>query len=178
MIADACQAYFLRNPYDTWFKRLDHLLAGLRVSYYSSLFCACHLDLVPYATAAKWTNLTKQQRDTLLESSGDTLTGLISDSPIRVLILNGASVVQHFEAVAETRLDKVMMPSWTLRRLGDAGVAGFSYSGVIRRIGGSKLKRSLHVLGFNHNIQSSFGVTKQVTDSIGRWITGRAATIA
>src|SRR3990172_6519887 len=56
LIAESCSDYFATNPYDTWFKRLDRVIAGLKVSYYSSLFGACHLDLVPYATAEKWTD--------------------------------------------------------------------------------------------------------------------------
>jgi hypothetical protein len=175
LIAESCRAYFARNPYDTWFKRLDKLIAGLKVSYYSALFGACHLDLVPYATAEKWTVLTRQQRLTLLNGAGDTLGILLRDSPVRVLILNGRSVVEHFERVAGTELEKHVMPDWTLRRQGDRGVAGTAYMGVLRNVGRTRLRRSVRVLGFNHNIQSSFGVTTQVTESIGHWIAETAS---
>jgi hypothetical protein len=175
LIAESCRAYFDTNPYDTWFKRLDKLIAGLKVSYYSALFGACHLDLVPYATVDKWTALTRQQRLKLLSSVGDTLGQLLRDSPVRVLILNGSSVVEHFERVAETELNKQIMRDWTLRREGDGGVTGFAHVGVVRTIGGIRLRRDVHVLGFNHNIQSSFGVSTHVTESIRHWIAGTAA---
>lgn len=175
LIAESCRAYFARNPYDTWFKRLDKLIAGLKVSYYSALFGACHLDLVPYATAEKWTALTRQQRSKLLNSAGDTLGLLLRDSPVRVLILNGRSVVEHFERVADTALERHVMHDWTLRREGDRGVTGIAYMGVLRTVGGTRLRHDMHVLGFNHNIQSSFGVTTQVTESIRGWIAGTAA---
>src|SRR2546423_14988289 len=48
LMLDSCASYFSRNPYDTWFKRLDEILSGTRFSLYSS--GACHLDLIPYAT--------------------------------------------------------------------------------------------------------------------------------
>jgi len=50
-------------------------------------------------------------------------------------------------------------------------VAGVAYRGSINNISGIELGRSIEVLGFNHNIQSSFGVTTQVRKSIQEWIT-------
>jgi len=32
LIAESCRDYFATNPYDTWFKRLDRVIAGLKVS--------------------------------------------------------------------------------------------------------------------------------------------------
>ena len=175
LIAESCRAYFATNPYDTWFKRLDKVIAGLNVSYYSSLFGACHLDLVPYATAEKWTDLTRQQRLRLLDSAGDTLGLLLRDSPIQVLVLNGSSVVEHFERVASKHLERATIRAWTLKRDSGPGVPGIAYTGVVRAVGGMRLGRDIHVLGFNHNIQSSFGVTTQVTEAIRDWIADAAA---
>ena len=39
---------------------------------------------------------------------------------------------------------------------------------------GYALSRELLVLGFNHNLQSSYGVTSQVIDAIRHWV-GNAA---
>jgi hypothetical protein len=175
LIAESCRIYFATNPYDAWFKRLDKLIAGLKVSYYSTLFGACHLDLVPYATADKWTDLRRQQRLKLLDCAGDTLGVLLRDSPVQILILNGSSVVEHFQSVASIELERTTMRDWTLRRDEGLGVAGIAYKGVVRTVGGTRLRRELHVLGFNHNIQSSFGVTTQVTEAIRQWIAETAA---
>src|SRR6266849_5010343 len=57
LILDSCRAYFFRNPYHTWFGRLDHLISGTRASFYDRAATACHLDLVPYATSCKWIEL-------------------------------------------------------------------------------------------------------------------------
>jgi hypothetical protein len=141
-----------------------------QVSYYNSPLKACHLDLIPYATACKWTALNHSQRNGLLANAGDMLGRMIADSPIRILILNGNSVVQNFEKVAGVQLEKRAMASWALPRSQSEQVSGIAYKGALSEIAGIELRQELVVLGFNHNIQSSFGVTTQVMDAIQRWI--------
>ncbi len=53
VIAESCQEYFNRNPYDNWFKKLDNLISGTAISYYFPSSQACHLDLIPFATSTK-----------------------------------------------------------------------------------------------------------------------------
>ncbi len=177
LIADSCRAYFNRNPYDGWFKKLDYVISGTKASYYDTYKMACHLDLIPYATARKWTELTNHQRSSLLALAGDTLALLLQDSPIRIIILNGKTVVEKFQTISGVNLQRRAMQSWMLPRRSDCGVMGFAYRGTVRNLSGVKLKREILVLGFNHNIQSSFGVTTQVMDAIRRWI-ARAANKA
>ncbi len=170
LITDSCHSYFSRNPYDKWFKKLDHLISGTRSSYYANSQAACHLDLIPYATECKWTDLTHGQKSLLLGAAGDALALVLKNSPIKLLILNGATVVRHFEQIAGVELKKVTMASWALPRKSGMAVTGFAFTGSVRSLSGFALHRELTVLGFNHNIQSSFGVTKKVTSAIGRWI--------
>ena len=167
-IGKSCRDYFVRNPYDGWFKRLDQLLTDTAASYYSN--SACHLDLVPFATACKWTGLTPSQRASLLRTSSDTLGLLLRESPIRLLILNGASVILHFQAAFGVTLQREVKHNWFLRRGNDSSVPGYAYKGYLKSPAGVELDRQILVLGFNHNIQSSFGVTKEVTGAIRRWI--------
>src|SRR5687767_2268910 len=35
LVATACETYFLRQPYDRWFKVLDHVLESTGTSFYS-----------------------------------------------------------------------------------------------------------------------------------------------
>jgi hypothetical protein len=174
-IAEYCWTYFSRNPYDTWFRQLDAIIAGTRHSYYEEAAHACHLDLVPYATSSKWTGLSRAQRLALLRVAGDTLALLLRDSPIRVLVLNGASVVQNFSDLANVALAERRMMGWSLRRVGSPDVSGIAYAGTIDEVLGVKLGRRVTILGFNHNLQSSFGVTREVRASIARWITRRSS---
>ena len=163
-----CHGYFQRNPYDRWFRVLDQVVSSTGVSYYRGQQ-ACHLDLIPYATLPKWSGLASHQRTTLLRIGVRTLGRLIADSPIRALILNGRSVVAHFQHSTGVILRSRQMPEWSLPRK-ISPVAGFAYQGSLRSIQGIDLDRELFVLGFNHNLQSSFGVTSYVRHAIQRWI--------
>jgi hypothetical protein len=175
LIVDSCSAYFSRNPYDRWFRKLDHVISGTTASYYHTSVKACHLDLIPYATARKWTELTQLQRSSLLAMAGDTLGLLLRDSPVRLLILNGRSVVENFQDISGVCLEKHAMSDWALPRQSKRDVAGFAYMGRVRSISGTRLKHEILVLGFNHNIQSSFGVTTGVTTAIRHWIAQTAS---
>lgn len=170
MIIETCIKYFEQNPYDRWFRKLENVISGTNASFYSGSIRACHLDIIPFATKAKWTELTGQQRTSLLSVSGDTLGLLIRDSPIRLLVLNGKSVVRHFEAVSGVKLDEKVMPSWALPRLTGVDIQGMAYQGEFDTLGGVALHRKVAVLGFNHNLQSSFGVTNSVISAIESWI--------
>jgi hypothetical protein len=106
----------------------------------------------------------------LLDFAGDTLGLLLRDSPINVLVLNGQTVVNTVEEVSGASLERKDMLDWTLPRKAGSGVRGVAYFGKVRRISGIELGREVTVLGFNHNIQSSFGVTREVKAHIRHWI--------
>lgn len=168
-IVAECSTYFARNPYDRWFRVLEQMLGESGESLYSPTSPVAHLDLIPYATIDKWGNLPIVERDTLLAVAGDALGSLLVDIPVTFLILNGRSVVRHFERLAVTRLAAQPMPHWALPRQ-RAAVAGMAYSGVIDCFGSIPLGRKLSVVGYNHNLQSSFGVTNCVIAAIGSWV--------
>lgn len=170
LILESCEGYFRINPYDRWFKVLDLVVSGANASYYSKTNSACHLDLIPYATSRKWNDLGLRQRSRLLLMVGDTLGMLVRDSPIKVLILNGKSVVELFQDISGIRLQKEKMPKWSLPRRSTPDVMGVAYHGVADTFSGVHLNRNLLVLGFNHNLQSSFGVTTKVLHEIREWV--------
>ena len=172
-ILDSCKNYFARNPYE-WFKRLDFVISGTTKSYYFPSTGACHLDLIPFATAEKWGDLSTQEKSLLLELSGDTLGILLKASPIKLLVLNGGTVVDNFKKISNVVFEIKEQKRWTLPRELGAGVVGFSYEGKATSIGGVDLGREVQVLGYNHNLQSSFGVTTEVLRSIRNWITKKA----
>ena len=171
MILDTYRSYFFRNPYNSWFRRLDFVIAGTGASYYDPAGSACHLDLVPYATERKWSKLGAHQRTLLLDLSRDILGNLLRDSPVDVLVLNGNSVVRHFERLAATDLESREMPSWSLAHGRLGSVRGLGFRGRVGVIGDTALDRSILVIGFNHNLQSSWGVSREVSRSIRGWIT-------
>lgn len=170
LILASCCEYFAANPYDRWFRRLDAVISATGASFYDPSSPACHLDLIPYATARKWTALTARQRLRLLELAGDTLGLLLRDSAVRVLILNGQSVVSHFQEATRIGLNRTEMAGWALPRQSGADVPGYAYHGRVSAVSGYTLPSELLVLGFNHNLQSSYGVTSRVVEAIRRWV--------
>jgi hypothetical protein len=170
-IISSCNDYFVSNPYDGWFKQLDFIISGSSMSYYFPSREACHLDLVPYATHSKWSNLSSNQKAILLDESIDILGEILKASSIKVIILNGKTVVDNLQKISKTNLEIEHIKDWTLPRNNTENVKGFSYSGYISKIGNINLNKKIKILGFNHNIQSSFGVTTEVKKSIRDWIT-------
>jgi hypothetical protein len=165
-----CENYFYGNSYDRWFKPLNIILSGTGASYYDSFNSACHLDLVPYATRTKWGELLGDQRHALLQIGSKFLGEILNSSSIEVLILNGKSVITNLERASGTEFSMKEITSWQLRR-SRGYVKGEAYIGRISELGGVSLKKQILVLGFNHNIQSSFGVTNEVKNSIKNWVT-------
>lgn len=170
LIFDTYNEYFSRNPYDGWFKKLDYVMSGTSVSYYFPSYEACHLDLIPFATGEKWSSLNPLQQNTLLQYFEDTLGTIITNSTIEILLLNGQTVVNNFEKISNVEFEKKFQKDWELPRKISNGVKGYSYEGYVSSIGGVDLKRNIKVLGYNHNIQSSFGVRSEVLASIREWL--------
>lgn len=170
LIAGQCRNYFSGNPYDSWFKKLDFLISGTSLSYYFPSQEACHLDLVPFATSTKWAKLSREQRKELLGEHGDILAKLINGSNIKVIILNGTTVINNFKLVSDADYTITSQPTWNLPRSDGKDVSGFSCECFITKIGDMQLKEKIAILGFNHNIQSSFGITSYVQSQIRTWI--------
>ena len=168
LMLESCSLYFKRNPYDRWFKPLEKMMSGTPFSLYSS--GACHLDLVPYATLPRWGKLSRQQHFDLVGATADILPLLLDQSTIRVLVLNGKSVVQRFQQMTGAALQPTEMPGWSLEFRNGIRVRGFSYRGEIERLGSVSFAKPILVLGYNHNIPSTHGVTRVIPRN---WLLGR-----
>jgi hypothetical protein len=167
-IATSCERYFSNNPYDRWFRKLDFLLSDTRASFY--LGTAAHFDLIPFATASKWGQLSIKQKGVLLDAAGNSLGLTLKESSIRLLVLNGASVVSQFRNAFNVELESHEVRDWTLQVSSKTPVLGVAYRGTIDSLAGVVFGRRVRVVGFNHNVQSSYGVTREVMNSIRKWI--------
>ncbi len=177
LITESCATYFTRSPYRVWFRKLEDLLAAAGASFYGKQRPACHLDLIPFATAAKWNLLTARQRSSLLAISKDCLARVLRQSRVRVLILNGRSVVEYFQSVSGVRVQPREEPGWSLRRSTGRDVVGIAYKAITSIFSGMEIGREVLVLGFNHNLQSSYGVTSEAMTAIRQWVAKSAAEI-
>ncbi len=169
-ITESCTQYFQRNPYNLWFKRLEYVVAAMKATFYGAAPSACHLDLVPYATAHKWTELSSRQRTSLFAVSKDALARILVDAPVSVLILNGRSVVKHFQLLTGVCLHPQHVHGWRLKRRSSADISGIAYMGTTEVLSGLDLGRRILILGFNHNLQSSYGVTADAINAIRTWL--------
>jgi len=165
-LARGCTMYFRGNPYRRWFDVLERVLAVSGYSYYRGNLAA-HLDLVPYATATKWGLLPMGVRRGLIANGRTPLAELIAYSRLELLVLNGRSVVDAFLASTESTLAVTPVNHLNLPRSGGKWIQGLRWDGVVTHIAGQDLGREVRVVGFNHNLQSSFGVTKRVMEGIG-----------
>lgn len=169
-IVEACDGYFWGNPYDRWFRVLDEAIRATGASYYSKTQPAVHLDLVPYATSDKWGALPGRTRRELLAAGNDLLGRLLLGTRISLLVLNGRSVVSALQQSTGVELAELRCPQWDLPRGADKPVRGRAYVGALDRLGRVQLDRAIKVVGFNHNLQSSFGVTRKAIEEISSWI--------
>lgn len=169
-ILESYLSYFAWNPYHVWFNKLEYVLNGANASYYDSRIGVCHIDLVPYATYRKWGELTGQQRSLLLEVTRHALGTTLRDSPLQTLLLNGRSVVKTFTSISNWHIQSEEMPGWSLPRSSNRTVPGIAYTGFADCVAGVGLGRHVRVLGFNHNLQSSFGMNAEVVSSIRQWV--------
>lgn len=170
LVAQACREYFKNKPYDRWFRSLNFLLSKTETSYYWPHSNAVHLDIIPYATYKKWTRLSSDERQSLAAGAGNQLGQLLRDSSAAAVVLNGMAVVRPFQRLCNVELRKEAQPKWALARTNGSVVCGYSYRGVAEAVGGMNLGREILILGFNHNVQSSFGVSRKVREAMRDWI--------
>ena len=164
-----CDGYFRGRPYDRWFGVLERVLRPAGFTYYGEIPTACHLDLVAFATLEKWSALPARGRARLLDSSREAFGLLVRSTPATLLLLNGRSVVDAFGRLANSVLEPMHAPAWDLLRP-NGSVPGTAYLGTITELGGVPLDREVTVAGWNHNLQSSFGVTSVAVAAIGEWV--------
>ena len=163
-IWDACRAYFSNNPYRRWFDPLNDLIAPAGYSYYAPLRNACHLDLVPYATYDTWSRLSYEQQTRLRQAASDTLGYLLRDSSVRILVLNGRSVIQEFQSTTDSRLTESHLSNSSAR----------AYTGTITSLSDVPLGREIHVLGFSAYIQRA---SNRDIAAIRQWLTRSIAEL-
>jgi len=141
-VFDCCNNYFQRNPYRKWFDKLEDILTPLEWSYYSG--SGCHLDLVQWATNPTWRGLPHDDGKTLIEGDLWFLRKQVSHEHIRVLLLNGSSVVKAYT----TSFGCELVQKGISGRVGWNLFVGRNEQGV-------------RVIGGNKNLQGSPGVSKE-----------------
>jgi len=142
-----CNSYFSRHPYHRWFDRLDKVLKCADYSFYDG--SACHLDLVQWATDPVWSRLNRSEKEALLRADLPMLFRQLELEHIRLLLLNGKGIVRAYRERVALALEEA--PA----RRGRVEI----YAG--------RSPRGLLVVGWNINLQGSFGVSNHEIAEIG-----------
>lgn len=137
-----------------WFRMFDLLLKGVFDTSYKEKK-ACHLDLVPFATNLVWSKLPKSHQYRLMRASEDIFALILQNSSITTLLCNGAFVRQMLEGFAEVDFEETLNKNLYLGQK-----RGYLYSGSINQIGNTHLNREIKVFGWNYNLQSTPGISK------------------
>jgi hypothetical protein len=149
-VFEGCNGYFQRCPYQ-WFNRLEKVLSLLGESYYTGT--ACHLDLVQWATDPTWGKLQRAHNKSLIDADLSFLGQQLAQEQIELLLLNGSGIVKEYSQ----RFDCLLKPR------GISGNPDWKLS-VGRTLQGIK------VIGWNKNLQSSFGVSNEYIEAVGKAI--------
>ena len=157
-----CDSYFQRNPYRQWFDQLEEILQACGASYYDG--SACHLDLVQLATDPTWNRIKPRDlREKLLDTDIEFLTDQLTGESIRLLLANGNGVVQQLR-----------------RKWGTTLAEADRIDGLWRypiRLFVGWMFDQVYVIGWNVNLQSSFGVSNELRTALAARV-GRLANPA
>lgn len=145
-VFEGCNHYFQRNPYRRWFDVLEKVLKRLNVSYYDGT--ACHLDFVQWSTDPVWRDLRPFEKELLIAADLPFLRQQIAQEHIQLLLLNGSGIAKQFSNRLGVQLSET-----------DAGLSeGKLFVG--------KSAEGVQVIGWNLNLQSSFGVSNAYIESV------------
>ena len=147
-VYDWCVCYFQRNPYKRWFGQFVPILSRLGVSHDSGT--ACHLDLVQWSTNPTWRKLPKATQERLITDDKEFLWSQLTQENLKVLLLNGSAVINQFQRRFDIRLHSAL-------RLKHGHAPATLFHGSID---------SLNIIGWTVNLQSSFGVSKEVRNEL------------
>lgn len=154
-IARDCFTYFERQPYWKWFRPLDKLLGHAGLGSYES-GTACHLDLVQWATKPVWSELPTGARQRLLDDGVPHLRNQLRNDNVRLVLLNGRTVLDHVGVVDLVQLEQV-------------GTMPYSENDVTKLFRGDA--EGVVFLGWSVNIQGNPGANANAfLHELGQWI--------
>lgn len=161
-VLEDCNGYFQRNPYRRWFDQFHPVLTACGASYYDG--SACHLDLVQWATDPTWGKLKPTDvRAELLAGDAQFLAEQLQNENLKLLLVNGSAVIRQLKKIIVEDLVEV------------DPLVGYAHHDT-RMFVGSAFGR-VRVVGWSTNLQSSFGVTKELRDELANRVGKMAATI-
>lgn len=118
-VVEGCYGYFNRRPLWSYFSHMERLLQAAGASYRDGT--GCQLDLVQWATAPTWSAIPDVRvRERLLREDAEFLRRQLADNPLRLVLLNGRTVVDQVQRVGGhlkriAQLPSGRHPAWLVR---------------------------------------------------------------
>ncbi|MCC7128563.1 MAG: hypothetical protein IT192_07095 [Microbacteriaceae bacterium] len=149
VIAD-CADYFHGNPYLRWFKPMEQLIGNaLGASYFDGT--ACHIDLVQWVTDPVWGKITGPGvRERLLRDDRGFLIQQLNSESFGAVLINGRGVQSQLERALSIRFH------WKADALAPGKKSGIATASAF----------GTHFVAWTINLQSSFGVTRELRAAI------------
>ncbi len=157
LILNNCIDYFNGKPYKGWFNVLEkHILTKLNISYYNKT--CCHLDIVQWTTSNKWRDISDVNQNLLIDNDYPFLLQQLKFQNINLLLINGVGVFDIIDSQEKIHIQKeetIKIKSETCRML------KFYFNIGIKKI---------NCIAWSKNLQSTYGLTNDMRNSIGDWI--------
>ena len=114
LVYDSLLNYFNEDhkPYKSWFNWLDKYAGNmLKASYYNGSMV--HLDIYPWATKEKWSDLDEIYRERALQNY-NLLKGILKEQSFDYVYINGKEVKEQLEKYFETKIIENKQGQWTI----------------------------------------------------------------
>jgi len=129
-VYDSLCKYFDKRPYRLWFNKIDNVLNSKRISYYDKSLL--HLDITPYATGKKWSELNPSEKSALIKAGEDFSMKIIEEGRIKTLFVCGTEALTYVEnyiaSIGMQSLEHEKHPGYYIKtgKIGNCKIIGWS----------------------------------------------------
>jgi len=96
-------SFFKVNPYKKWFNPMNNLFQNKGYEYYNDKIV--HLDISPWATSKKWSNLSQNERESIIDTK--IIENVIEKRGIKKLFINGKTAFNVFCEALNINANKI-----------------------------------------------------------------------
>jgi len=101
--------FFQVNPYKTWFNPMNKLFQSKGYEYYNDKIV--HLDISPWATSNKWDSLSREERESIIDTS--IIEKVIENQGIKKLFINGKTAFNVFCKTLNLKTNYIQQSTFT-----------------------------------------------------------------
>lgn len=119
--------YFKVNPYKRWFNPMNKLFEKKELEYYNDKIV--HLDISPWATSNKWNGLSREERESIIDTS--IIKNVIEKRGIKKLFINGKTTFNVFCETLGLNIKDILQSNFTYKIQNDNNKSFILYETAI-----------------------------------------------